>query len=224
MYPTNNDVPTSFCLIGDLGSEAVRNDLLAALLNNGFASFIYLQSALVHCESLPNSLEPFVETWSFIDEASDVKIGQDLPEIYPLLYQDALDKNKYSRLFDVDIPSERVFRKPASSFREKMELFDIYTAVILKTPVLAYVNMKDNLKMFSQENQLRLRRHGMSILSEPQHESLITSQNWLYSVRRFKFTNNIPLYPLFTEWLKTRMTCDLHITFINREESTGCEK
>lgn len=217
MILINNQIPPPLCLIGDPGGEAERDDLLNALLQSGLTSFIKLQSVLTFYQSLPDSLKPFVETWSFNDEASDLNVGQDLIKVYPLLYQDILDKNKYTSLFNEDIPNEKIFRKQVSSFREKAELVDIYTAIILNTPMLAYVNMRDNLKLFSQENQLRLRRYGMPILSALHHKEMVTPGNRLYSVSTYLLSNDIPLYPSFTKWLKARTTSDLHIIFIEKE-------
>ena len=212
-----NKVLPSFCLIGDLGSELERNDLLEALLQNNLASSIKIQLASIMQKPLPDFIKPFVELWTFDDQINNFNLERELIKVYPFLYGDILDNDKYLRLFGLDFVREKVFRKQIGNFREKLELWDIYTAVILNTSVLAYVNMKDNLKFFRQENQLRLRRYGMNVLLPIEHKKIITPRNRIYYVDVFQFLNEIPLYTLFTKWLKDTMKTDLQIIFIEKE-------
>lgn len=212
------------CLIGNFGGEAEQNDLLMTLLQNKITSFIKIQYVSMNNHSLPSILRPFVGTWSFNDESSDLHIGKELLEVYPMIYHELLDKEKFSDFFNIAVKCERSFRKNLSGFREKNELVDICTAVILDTPMLVYVNMSDSIKLFSQENQLRLRRYGMSILSSPYKEKLKTLMNRYYSVTDYQLVSDIPLYSELTKWLKSKMKNKLHIVFIEGEKTGIYEK
>lgn len=194
-------------------SDELKNTITYFIYKDYLLFINYSEYSKLDC-SFKHKIENHVKTWSFINDAADIKIIEDLEEVYFLIFSDVIDVDKIKEVFGYELKIKKNILRYTRSFREKNELFDIYASTILDADEILYFNMKKELKLFSPENQLLFRRQGMSFLLNLSRKG-IEMINKKYNANSYELNIKIPFYDSFANWLIKRREKILSISIID---------
>lgn len=177
------------------------------MLNDEFDEYIVsndIISALKAEEGFPNKPIKIVGQSEY-----DRVYERTIAELFPMIHVNNLRRSENKA---INIEGKRPHIRRRLSFIECAELYDLVMLRSCNADALIYINMHQQLRLFSRERQMFYRRYNLDFLDVVYKEQYNTPMGVEYKRIDFVVRLPIPFYDDFSHWMGT----DIRIITLDR--------
>jgi len=198
--------------LGNIESPYLK-DILVVLAESGktliLDSKTFKKVEPLYCEKKGIT---WLKQWDWKDKNVDYYIDDEIIDVYPYLYPDALDLRHYKEYFPVEIQSRKSFSNFRLGFGVQEELFDLYLAHFCQASEIIYFDIESSLSLFNPVNQIAYRKSKSEFIKFLSKQTVSINERLSLKIRTYELTGEIPFFHDFTSKF-VHLTTPLKINF-----------
>lgn len=151
-----------------------------------------------------------IQTWSWNDRSADYYIHEQIIEVFPYLYPDAINRNYIKDFFSNQIDKRKTYGSFRLGFGAQEELFDIFVCKCVDAEGIVYFDMLSSLQLFDPVNQWEYRKRAYEFMRFEMKDKYVLLGK-VVSVKKYSIISNIPFYEEFWDKYGFQLYISQHI-------------